>query len=160
MTETLEATSILKAMEPFLATPNSGKWANDENTGCWNWLNCKDKWGYGIVWSAVSKKTFYAHRFVYEIAKGKIPKGLQIDHLCRNPSCVNPSHLEAVTQKENCLRGVNPAAIHARQTHCIHGHKFAGVNVRISPKGGRYCRACERMRYQKRLAIKAGGAKA
>lgn len=69
----------------------------EKTTGCWIWLGCTSG-GYGLFGIATSKSA-KAHRIAYEIAYGPIPDGLQIDHLCRNPTCVNPCHLEAVTQK-------------------------------------------------------------
>lgn len=77
----------------------------DEQTGCWIWQRYKDRKGYGIM----RKNDFLlkAHRYFYEKYKKQIPKGLQLDHLCRNTSCVNPDHLEPVTNAENCRRGNN-----------------------------------------------------
>lgn len=95
-----------------------------------------------------------AHRVAYEATVGPIPKGLQVDHLCRNRLCVNPSHLEAVTPAENKRRGFSPPAINARKTHCIHGHELAGANVyyRKDRPGRRQCRECERIRKRKGVA--------
>lgn len=74
------------------------------DAGCWVWQ--KAKWdGYGSLWK--DGRHVKAHREYYENAKGPIPPGLQIDHLCRNPSCVNPDHLEAVSAMENVRRGVH-----------------------------------------------------
>lgn len=60
--------------------------------------------GYGMERSAAGPMRS-AHRLAYERAKGAIPAGLQIDHLCRVRECVNPDHLEAVSQRENIRRG-------------------------------------------------------
>lgn len=65
--------------------------------GCWNWLGSKNKFGYS---------TSHTHRIFYKLYKGKIPEGLILDHLCRNASCINPDHLEAVTYAENARRGL------------------------------------------------------
>lgn len=93
-----------------------------------------------------------AHVFVWEYVNGPVPAGLHIDHLCRAPRCVNPDHLEAVTPKENTLRGVGPTAINAKKTHCVHGHEYTAKNTYRTKTGGRSCRACratQLKRYQK-----------
>lgn len=80
------------------------KWEVDPETGCWIWLRAKGKDGYGSI--KRGKRSHRAHRWVYEQEVGPIPEGLELDHLCRNPSCVNPEHLEPVTKAENQWRGV------------------------------------------------------
>ncbi len=113
---------------------------------CWEWLASRDKDGYGqfSVRHGDGWKGCRAHRVVYELLAGPIPDGLQLDHLCRNPPCVNPAHLEAVTCQENLLRGktLNAAAI--AKTHCPQGHPYAGDNLYVNPKGERSCRECAR----------------
>ena len=73
-----------------------------KESGCWEW-NGKLNNGYGRI--RFKQKSTAAHRVSYEIYKGQIPDNYCIDHLCRNKKCVNPEHLEAVTQLENTLRG-------------------------------------------------------
>lgn len=75
----------------------------EPNTGCWLWLRCVNHHGYGSL--GFGGKTYLAHRFSYEKFNGPIPAGYEIDHLCRVRCCVNPQHLEAVTNRENVIRG-------------------------------------------------------
>lgn len=72
--------------------------------GCWVWPGAKNSQGYGRI-GAGGRTWAYTHRVVYEALVGPIPDGLDLDHLCRNPSCCNPAHLEPVTRTENSLRG-------------------------------------------------------
>ncbi len=113
---------------------------------CWLWTASKDKRGYGRLNKGKHAQNVLAHRYSYELVHGKIPIGLELDHLkdiCGNTSCVNPSHLEPVTHKENLLRGNSPMAINARKTHCPKGHEFNKENTYVSPTGGRECRLCQ-----------------
>ena len=78
------------------------------------------------------------------LLRGPIPDGLQLDHLCRNRKCVRPDHLDAVTGRENVLRGATVAAYHASLTHCPAGHPFDEKNTYVYSKQPRTrrCRAC------------------
>ncbi len=109
---------------------------------CWIWTGIKNNKGYAKV--TCGGKTLQGHRFIYEALKGKIEDGLVIDHLCRNSACVNPEHLEPVTQQENTLRGNGPASINAKKIECDSGHMLSGANLYITPGGRRQCRACRR----------------
>lgn len=70
---------------------------------CWLWLGARHNQGYGHF--RLNGKIEKAHRVSYRFVVGDIPKGLQLDHLCKNVACVNPYHLEPVTNRENTSRG-------------------------------------------------------
>jgi len=125
----------------------------DKTDSCWNYTGAKWK-GYGQFSVQIKPgkwKTSKAHRVAYELLIGPIPEGLQLDHLCRNPACVNPDHLEPVTNRENGLRGTSFAARHAAKTHCDNGHEFTPENTmykQVGPWTHRECRPCYRARMQ------------
>jgi hypothetical protein len=116
----------------------------EPNTGCHLWAGVLGDTGYGRFTQRLGNKTFnvQAHRFAYEHAKGPIPAGMEIDHLCRVRVCVNPDHLEAVTRKENWRRSNGTSATNARKTHCKRGHPLSGENLYVTPQGYRQCRTC------------------
>lgn len=116
------------------------KAVRDPETECWEWIACRNSWGYGQFDAPGFR---YAHRFAYSYLVGPIPEGLTIDHLCRNRGCVNPDHLEACRMGVNTLRGNAPTAKHARKTHCSRGHAFDEANTRITAQGHRVCRKCK-----------------
>lgn len=116
--------------------------------GCWLWTANAHAQGYGKI--KIAKKTMLAHRVSYELYVGKIAKGLHIDHLCRQPACVNPYHLEPVTKKENTLRGVGPSAQNAKKTHCKRGHELTSQNMYSYSTTRRICVACSREQDSKR----------
>lgn len=120
-------------------------WGQVDTSGvCWTWRGTTGDKGYGRFWRNGSNAL--AHRVAWELAHGTpSPDGMQLDHLCRNPSCVRPSHLQPVTCRENLHRSPDTqAAINAAKTHCPQGHPYSGDNVRHRKGGGRSCRTCAR----------------
>lgn len=131
--------------------------------GCWQWQGAVSGDGgkgeaYGGYGQLRNKyRIFFAHRYAYEALHARIEDGMYLDHLCRNHGCVNPLHLEPVTQRENVLRGVGACSVNAKKTHCPKGHPLDGDNVLVekTPCGkGRKCRTChndrQRLAYQKK----------
>lgn len=118
--------------------------------GCWIWNGPRQTTGHGTAF--IGGRTRGAHRVVYELLKGAIPAGLELDHLCRNPPCVSPDHLEPVTHRENLLRGNTIVARNAAKTHCPSGHEYSGENLRFTRRQ-RVCVTCHRdadRRYKER----------
>ena len=111
----------------------------NEETACWEWQKHLVK-GYGRL--RVDGKSVYAHRFAYLTWNGGIPDDCEIDHLCRNTTCCNPDHLEAVTHGENMLRSPLVGQYVREITHCKHGHEFTDENTYTRPDGWRTCRTC------------------
>ncbi len=114
-------------------------------SGCDLWIGNKVVGDYGRFF--LRGRQELAHRVAYEDAKGSIPFGLTIDHLCRRPACVNPEHLEAVTQAENNHRA-NLGWWWGDRGTCVNGHEFTESNtrIRLKPTPARICRTCARER--------------
>jgi hypothetical protein len=120
-----------------------------DDAGCWIWIGKRNdaRGGYGHVGVRIDNakwKKVYTHRLIYELLVGPIDEGLVLDHLCRVPACVNPQHLEPVTQAENIARGRSPRNLAHRAGTCERGH----VDDFCRRPDGRvvYCRACRRER--------------
>lgn len=145
------AVKLVSDVERFFAniqkTPN----------GCWEWQRVKDKDGYGLFkvgsYKDNSRRMARVHRWSYEEFVGPIPKGKQLDHLCRNRCCANPQHLEPVTNLVNTQRGWR-----ANKSICKSGHPLTGENLYISPDGKRVCKTCRRARVQEYYRRTGGAA--
>ena len=112
----------------------------EPNSGCWLWeASDNGEAGYGVMY--YEGRLQAAHRVSYQIFKGDIPEGFQIDHLCKVRLCVNPDHLEAVTPAENNRRSPKP-----KPTHCPHGHEYTEDNILRYSIGHLRCRKCDRRR--------------
>lgn len=124
---------------------------------CWLWKGTRTGKGYGIFTLGGKRKR--AHQISYILSVGPIPDSLQLDHLCRNPTCVNPAHLEPVTSRENTIRGLRARFGRSSRkgiplkSSCKHGHPYSGDNLLVvSTTGRRACRACMRMGVEKMRA--------
>ncbi len=121
----------------------------DRSGTCWLWSKSLDRYGYGEI--KISGRRHLAHRFTYELLVGPIPRGMVLDHLCRIRRCVNPDHLEPVTNRENLLRGEGFAAKNTAKSHCPQGHPYDETNTIIRPCGSRRCRACHNASTNRRV---------
>ena len=112
----------------------------DRSGECWLWTGAKSN-GYGKIGvGGGSKESVYAHRIVLSATlRVDLEFSDKTDHLCRNPSCVNPLHLELVTNRENTYRGL---AVALKET-CANGHPWIEDNWYINPSSGaRSCQIC------------------
>lgn len=149
---------------PDIATRLLSKAVEDPITGCWNWIGWKNNTGYGVLYvvGAGSANRMLAHRVSYDLHKGEIADGLQVDHVCHNRdlacrgghscphrACINPEHLEAVTNRVNGIRGraaQSAAERAAQRTTCNYGHPFDELNTYWTHSNSRACRTCSRQR--------------
>ena len=133
--------------------------------GCWQWTGTKTRYGYGRLADTkmpdASVKSVLAHRVVFRFLGIQIPAEMEIDHLCRNKSCVNPGHLRFVTPTQNVLENSDsPAAKNARKTHCHRGHPFTVGNLYVYQnkradgvrRPTRVCKKCDQIKYRRRKA--------
>lgn len=114
---------------------------------CWIWqgsINPKTRYGTFRTGSRKNGHTFNAHRLVYQLMVGTIPAGGQIDHLCRNRACVNPAHMEIVTNRENALRRPDVIAARSREMCPKCGTDLTPENIYVRPNGTVECRECKR----------------
>lgn len=142
---------ITSPAERFAAKTTPGPVPANLDTPCQLWPETSlDRDGYGRFW--VDGRVVPAHRWSYEQARGPIPAGLELDHLCTVRRCVADDHLDPVDHRTNVLRSTGPSAVNARRTRCVNGHDLTDpANVRVSyppshPNGMRKCRTCARNR--------------
>lgn len=124
-------------------------WSKVNKTeSCWVWTGAKIRSKCAFYSSFKSRgKQRGAHRYSYELYhKRELSDAESIDHLCRNTLCVNPHHLEAVSPRENTLRGTGPSALNAKKTHCLRGHSLTPENLLAQSEktGWRLCKVCAR----------------
>lgn len=127
----------------------------EPNSGCWLWSGASIN-GYGSVGHPVLKKTYFAHRYVYETLVGEIAENLELDHTCNVPCCVNPDHLELVTRQENMRRARDRFRKNGK---CKKGHDLTGDNLYVDPRENYICRACRNAaarRFRKRASVMKG----
>ena len=115
--------------------------------GCWRWTGGRNNAGYGRFFLGGQK---YAHRVSFEAARGPVPAGLELDHICRVTECVNPEHLEPVTHAENIRRGWAVCAV----THCKRGHEFTPENTYVYATGSRSCVTCRKQAARARVRVR------
>lgn len=123
-------------------------WAKVEVGDCWVWTASSANGGYGQFFPGDGKR-WRAHRWLWTQLVGEIAPGLEADHMCRNPPCVNPDHIQLVTKKENLA--ARPSVKAAREaTHCQRGHEFTPENTRRYWPPTRRCRECDNARARAR----------
>lgn len=123
----------------------------DAETGCWLWTGYRSRGGYAQIsvsgGPCAKRSREGAHRVAHELYKGPIPEGFDVDHLCRNPSCVNPDHLEAVTRNENIRRMMEATGVGPYAETCGKGHPWSEENTgHYGPSKARVCKTCHRER--------------
>jgi hypothetical protein len=140
-------------------------WSKVDKRGddeCWPWTGTLEWSGYGQFFTNGTPRLVKAHRYSYELLVGPIPGGLDLDHTCHDPKecppgdqcphrrCVNPAHLEPVTERENTLRSGSSSAQYAVRTHCANGHEFTPETTAYRKGGARRCKLCKNARERER----------
>lgn len=148
--------------------------ASGKPDDCWIWTGYVNPRGYGRFTRSLAEhggRKVLAHRFAYERIFGIVPLNLQLDHTCHSADtacldgdrcqhrrCVNPAHLEPVTNRENSHRGrvvLAHALRRAERTHCRRGHEYSERDR--DAHGYRRCRTCHEDRRRERLGQQPRG---
>lgn len=135
------------AMDRYFANVRAGLWSPTMQSYCLLWVGKLNHEGYAQMgWISLVDKQQHStgHLFAYERFVGPIPEGFQVDHLCRVRNCVASWHLEAVTPRENLLRGNTFQALNVAKTQCPEGHPYDKANTYVWTDGSRHCRTCAR----------------
>jgi len=114
---------------------------------CWPWLGPKHPQGYGQLWDSERDRSLWAHRVSVVLSGRVIPSDKVVDHLCRNEGCVNPRHLDIVTQRENVLRGQAPNILRHLDNICMRGHILP--NGTYAGGQRKHCSVCRAQRRKK-----------
>ena len=147
VSKTARANGVYSRFDKSLA-PEQRFWMSVDVADCWTWTAGTED-GYGRFWDG--ERLWVAHRWLWVRLVGEVPDGRQLDHLCRNRACVNPDHLEPVTQAVNIRRGASVRHL------CKNGHPRSGRNLMPSSKGSGVCRTCESARKRAAYARKKSG---
>lgn len=144
-------------LEPKDSARIFGRVNLDGYDDCWEWQGPLSRGGYGIT-HLKSMSTVQVHRLSYSVMVGPIPTGLVIDHLCKNRKCVNPNHLEPVTDRENVYRA-NPSAVQMNvdENRCANGHIYTDVKPEVDRS--RRCMTCRREAYKRYNSKREGRSK-
>ena len=135
----------LKKLERFIS-----KIKRDSASGCWIWTGSFDRKGYGKFWVSTAYANAIAHRLCYRLCSDVDIEGKHLHHICENPKCVNPYHLEPLTAKAHIHK--TPQSISYQcsiRTNCPYGHPYDEENTYWSPRGKRQCLACRKARDRK-----------
>ena len=117
------------------------------DSDCWIWTGGKVR-GYGYF-ALSHRKSVRAHKFLWELANGPVQEGMHLHHVCENKACVNFTHLQVKTARENTLLDSdNLATINALKIRCHRGHEFTPENT-YTYKGMRHCRKCNMINWYK-----------
>jgi hypothetical protein len=121
---------------------------------CWEWEGLKAR-GYGVF--RAFNRNWFAHRFLYELTGGPLKADEALHHLCGNPGCVSPFHLQPLPAGVHTLIGNGITAQNKRKTHCKRGHELTPENLYPRTNGARVCRQCAKDRHRETYQSRGRG---